>query len=69
MSLNEIGIVGIIAGVLTGGISFLAYKFGRAQEKIENAKEKSQTLSHIRMLRQNLDDGDVVKRLHDTFKR
>ncbi len=69
MSFNEFGIIGIGASLLVGLLSFFAYKFGRAKEKLDHEEEKSKTLAYIRALRQNLDDCDVVKRLHDTFKR
>lgn len=66
---DAMGFVGVAAALLAALLSFFAYKFGRAQEKIDHEQEKSKTLAYIRSLRCRLDDSDVVKRLHDTFKR
>lgn len=64
-----VGIIGTAAALLVALLSFFAYKFGRAQEKIDHEREKSKTAAYIRSLRRRLDNSDVVKRLHDTFKR
>ena len=49
--------------------SFLAYKLGKNQEKIDRENKRSQMLADIRSVRSRLDDADVVERLHNTFKR
>ncbi|MBR1944856.1 MAG: hypothetical protein IJ846_00990 [Alphaproteobacteria bacterium] len=47
-----------------------AYDLGRTKEKLEYEKQKSNASAQARLLRGRLDDDpDVVKRLHDTFKR
>lgn len=66
---DGMGIIGFAAALLAALLSFFAYKFGRAQEKIDCEQKKSETLAYIRSLRRRLDHSDVVQRLHDTFKR
>lgn len=66
---DGIGFIGIIVIVFAGLLSFLAYKFGRVQEKFDCEKEKSETLARVRSLRCQLNDPDTVKCLHETFKR
>ncbi len=69
MPSEGVGIIGAAAALLVALLSFFAYKFGRAQEKIDHEREKSKTAAYIRSLHRRLDNSDVVKRLHDTFKR
>lgn len=66
---DGMGIIGAVAVLLAALLSFFAYKFGRAQEKIDHEREKSKTAAYIRSLRRRLDNSDIVERLHDTFKR
>ena len=66
--MNDLIISGLIA-LLIGSVGTLSYMLGRKAEKNEDFEEKSKTLAYIRSLRCRLDDSDVVKRLHDTFKR
>lgn len=57
--------IGLIAAIFC-----TAYDLGRIKEKLEYEKQKSNALAQARLLRGRLDDDpDVVKRLHDTFKR
>lgn len=55
--------------VLVGVIFHTAYDLGRAREKIEYEKQKSNGTAEVRRLRTGLDDPAVVERLHGTFKR
>lgn len=64
-----LGIIGAVAALLAALLSFFAYKFGRAQEKIDYEREKTKASAYIRSLRRRLDNSDVIKQLHDSFKR
>lgn len=63
-------IVVVLIGIgLIAMIFYTAYDLGRAKEKLEHEKQKSEASAQARLVRGALDDPDVVKRLHDTFKR
>ena len=59
----------IVFLVLIGVIFHTAYDLGRAKEKNEYEKQKSNAAAQARRIRSRLGDPDVVGRLHDTFKR
>lgn len=66
--MNDLIISGLIA-LLIGSVGTLSYMLGRKAEKNEDFEEKKKTMAEVRRLRTSLNDPDVVKRLHDTFKR
>lgn len=59
----------IVFSVLVGTIFHTAYDLGRAKERIEYEKQKSNASVQARRLRIRLDDPVVVERLHNRFKR
>ena len=59
----------IVFSVLVCTIFHTAYDLGRAKERIEYEKQKSNASVQARRLRARLVDSGVVKQLHDTFKR
>ena len=69
MPISTLILTGIIGISLISIIFYTAYDLGRAKEKLEHEKQKSNALAQARLLRTRLNDFAVVKRLHDTFKR
>lgn len=66
--MNDLIISGLIS-LLIGAVGILSYNLGKKAEKNEDFEEKKKTMEEVRRLRTSLNDPDVVKRLHDTFKR
>ncbi len=62
-------IISSLISLLIGAVGILSYNLGKKAEKNEDFEEKKKTIAEVRRLRASLDDPDVVKRLHDTFKR
>ena len=69
MPFSTLVVAVIVFLVLVGVIFRTAYDLGRLKEKNEYEKQKSKASAQARQLRLHLDDPDVVRRLHDTFKR
>ncbi|MBO4521153.1 MAG: hypothetical protein J5787_08120 [Alphaproteobacteria bacterium] len=69
MPVSTLIFAGIIGVSLIAVIFYTAYDLGRAKEKIEHERQKSNATAQARLLRTCLDDPAVVRRLHDTFKR
>ena len=68
MPVSTLIVAVIVFLVLVGVIFHTAYDLGRAKEKNEYEKQKSNAAARVRLFRARLDDS-AVKRLHDTFKR
>lgn len=62
-------IISSLISLLIGAVGILSYNLGKKAEKNEDFEEKKKTMEEVRRLRTSLNDPDVVKRLHDTFKR
>ena len=69
MPISTLILITVIGISLFAVIFYTAYDLGRAKEKIEYEKQKSNASAQARLLRIRLDDPAVVERLHDTFKR
>ena len=69
MPVSTLILTGIIGISLIAVLFYTAYDLGRAKEKLEYEKRKTNMLAQVRQLRTRLDDPDVVNRLHDRFKR
>ena len=69
MSINAFVAVAIVVLSSSLVVFFTAYGLGRAKEKNKYEKQKSKTLLQAHMLRNSLDDPDVVRRLHNVFRR
>ncbi len=62
-------VLGFIAVVSIGASCFLAFCSGRAFEKAESERKKSESAAFVRRVRRGLRDDAVVKRVRDVFKR
>lgn len=66
--MNDLIVSGLLA-LLIGAVGTLSYNLGRKAEKNADFEEKKKTMAEVRRLRDSLDDSDVIKQLHDRFKR
>ena len=66
--MSDLVLSGLIA-LLIGAVGMLSYFLGRKVEKNADFEEKEKTMEEVRRLRDRLSDPDVVKRLHEKYKR
>lgn len=66
--MNDLILSGLIA-LLIGAVGTLSYMLGKKAERNADFEEKKKTMAEVRHIRASLNDPDVVKRLHDMFKR
>ena len=70
MPVSFLFFAGIIVAFLVAVLCSAFYYLGRAREKNDDEKQKSNSLVQARMLRSRLDnDPDVAEQLRRTFKR
>ena len=66
--MNDLIISGLIA-LLIGAVGALSYHLGKKAEKNADFEKKKKTMAEVRRLRASLNNPDVIKQLHDRFKR
>ena len=69
MPISTFIVVGIVVVSLISIVFYTAYDLGRTKERMEYEQRKSKATAQARFYRTRLDDSDIVKRLHDKFKR
>ena len=69
MSADFLFFTGISTAFLLVLLCSAAFHLGRAREKIDHEKQKSNSLAQARLLRARLDNPDVAEQLRRTFKR
>mgnify|MGYP005968989335 FL=1 len=66
--MNDLIVSGLLA-LLIGAVGVLSYNLGRKAEKNADFEKKKKTMAEVRRLRDSLNDPDVIKQLHNRFKR